>query len=188
MCMTIAGCHWKAHSGTPYRSLRRAQHKLAARLEELKPHMNPGGEALVGIGAVGKETYPGEPVEAFLTVGEEVNVLVATPVVNSIDKERYLYLQLLLIGCALEPTTLLLGSACHMSPSSGETAVHNHLYACLHLCATPCIPSVQLSGVAGFLMHEEAAQTSPASVNEHGINIVRHRLRCHQHVFQKPMP
>ena len=91
------------------------------------------------------------------------------PMVNMSDKERYLYLQMLLIGCALEPTTLLLGSACHMSPSSGETALHNHLSACPHLCTTHCIPSVQLSGVAGFLMHKEAAQTSPASVNGHGI-------------------
>ena len=100
------GCYWKAHSGRPDRSLRRAQHKLAARLEELKARMVAGGKALEAFSAIDKEVDPGgSALEACLAVGEEVNVMVAHSMVSKNDGERYLHLQMLLIGCALEPET-----------------------------------------------------------------------------------
>ena len=110
-------CHWRARSGRSYRSRRWAQHKLAARLEGLKARMVPGGKALEAYTAIGDEADPGgSALEACLAIGEEVIALVAHSMVSKNDGDRYLHLQMLLIGCALEPKTQLLGSAWHMSP------------------------------------------------------------------------
>ena len=90
--------------------------------------MVPGGKALEAFTAIDKEVDPGgSALEACLAVGEEVNVMVAHSMVSKNDGERYLHLQMLLIGCALEPKTQLLGSACHMS--GGRNATYNQLPA-----------------------------------------------------------
>lgn len=121
--------------------------------------MDPGVKPLAGFSAIDEEVDPGgTALEAILAIGKQVNVLVAHPMV-----------------------------ACHMSPSGGRTAIHNQLSACLHLCTTHCILSVQLSGVAGFNYVKRSDSDLACRWTWHYIN-VRHRLGCHLHVLQYPMP